>query len=122
MSNLAESIVFYEENKDSFKNRPNFSKVIAVSYSAFDKFYVPDWSEKLPYVYCWLKKRSKIEENPSTLSDPYIFWCRLQNFEKIDFMTPQDIESKFNSILDELAEDPRRLIEHKLVWCRKTRL
>lgn len=34
---------------------PLFSKVIAVSYSAFDKFVIPESSSKINYIYCGLR-------------------------------------------------------------------
>lgn len=40
-----------------FPNRPSFSKVIAVSYSAFDKFERPSKKRTFSYIYCGLKDK-----------------------------------------------------------------
>jgi predicted ATPase len=54
---LAKSIVQYEDHQDYFiTKRPKVNKVISISYSAFDDFYMPSENEEISYVYCWLRK------------------------------------------------------------------
>lgn len=45
-----------EEFKDYFAKRPIVSKVVTISYSAFDNFSIPKDNEKISYAYCWLRK------------------------------------------------------------------
>lgn len=47
---------------------PLFSKIIAVSYSAFDKFEIPDREAHFNYVYCGLRKKNE-NNNINTLSE-----------------------------------------------------
>lgn len=47
---------------------PLFSKVIAVSYSAFDKFEIPDREAHFNYVYCGLRQKNA-ENKITTLSE-----------------------------------------------------
>lgn len=46
------------ENDTFFPSRPLFSKVIAISYSAFDKFSLPKKNKNFSYKYCGLKDDS----------------------------------------------------------------
>lgn len=58
LSRLALSISGEDSLDDAFfddSKRPLFSKVIVVSYSAFDDFKIPKKGEKYSYVYCGLK-------------------------------------------------------------------
>jgi ABC-type multidrug transport system ATPase subunit len=53
-----------KNKKDKFyPNRPDFSKVIAVSYSAFDSFEIPNSNSQFNYVFCGLKGK---DGNPLT--------------------------------------------------------
>lgn len=50
-------------NKEVFSPRvPLFSKIIAVSYSIFDEFSIPESSSKINYVYCGLRQRTNGSE------------------------------------------------------------
>lgn len=53
------------KSKDGeFSIRPPFSKVIAVTYSLFDKFEIPSETKTYSYVYCGIRERSgKISED-----------------------------------------------------------
>lgn len=48
---------------------PLFSKVIAVSYSVFDDFTIPNSSSKINYLYCGLRDKKNNEEYPLTKRD-----------------------------------------------------
>lgn len=56
LAKIAKKLTLYEdeENKQYFDSRPNFSKVLTISYSVFDKFEIPDSSHH-SYQYCWLR-------------------------------------------------------------------
>lgn len=55
---------------DTFTPRiPLFSKVIAVSYSVFDDFKIPESSSKINYVYCGLRQERNDEKYTLTKSD-----------------------------------------------------
>ncbi|MDO7197057.1 AAA family ATPase [Acinetobacter pittii] len=55
---------------DTFTPRmPLFSKVIAVSYSIFDDFKIPESSSKINYVYCGLRQERNGEKYTLTKSD-----------------------------------------------------
>ncbi|CAI3144677.1 hypothetical protein MWMV18_MWMV18_01460 [Acinetobacter calcoaceticus] len=55
---------------DTFTPRmPLFSKVIAVSYSVFDDFKIPESSSKINYVYCGLRQERNGEKYTLTKSD-----------------------------------------------------
>lgn len=48
-----------ESNTNAFLPKmPMFSKVIAVSYSVFDEFEIPESSSKINYVYCGLREKN----------------------------------------------------------------
>lgn len=59
LAKIAEKLTLYEdeENNQYFDNRPNFSKVLTISYSVFDKFEIPDNSH-FSYQYCWLRTKN----------------------------------------------------------------
>lgn len=59
LAKIAEKLTLYEdeENNQYFGNRPNFSKVLTISYSVFDKFEIPDNSH-FSYQYCWLRTKN----------------------------------------------------------------
>lgn len=51
------------DNKNLFSGKvPLFSKIIAVSYSIFDKFSIPENSSKINYIYCGLRKKIKTKK------------------------------------------------------------
>ncbi|MDC5417195.1 AAA family ATPase [Acinetobacter baumannii] len=53
-----------KSNTDLFSPKiPIFSKVIAVSYSVFDKFIIPENSSKINYVYCGLRQKNNQKES-----------------------------------------------------------
>lgn len=55
---------------DTFTPRiPLFSKVIAVSYSVFDDFKIPESSSKINYVYCGLRQERNDEKYTLTKGD-----------------------------------------------------
>lgn len=55
---------------DNFTPRiPLFSKVIAVSYSVFDDFKIPESSSKINYVYCGLRQERNDEKYTLTKGD-----------------------------------------------------
>ena len=59
LAKIAEKLTLYEdeENNQYFDNRPNFSKVLTISYSVFDKFEILDNSH-FSYQYCWLRTKN----------------------------------------------------------------
>ena len=67
------------KNDDNFTPKtPLFSKVIAVSYSSFDRFEIPKKTDEFNYVYCGLK-----DENGKRLEDDELI-LRFQNsYDKI---------------------------------------
>ena len=53
LAKIADKLTSYENkgNNEYFNYRPNFSKVLTISYSVFDKFEIPDNSH-FSYQYC----------------------------------------------------------------------
>ncbi|MEO8240582.1 MAG: AAA family ATPase [Flavobacterium sp.] len=64
---------------DSFTPKtPLFSKVIAVSYSSFDKFQIPRKTAEFNYIYCGLK-----DDKGKRIEDDELFLRFQKSFEKI---------------------------------------
>lgn len=77
LTNLPESLS--KGDPDVFlKNIPNFSKVIAISYSAFDNFKPPKNTAHFNYVYCGLRNKEGRELSKSAITLAFY-----RNWEKI---------------------------------------
>ena len=59
LAKIADKLTSYENKGNNwyFNYRPNFSKVLTISYSVFDKFKIPD-SSHFSYQYCWLRTKN----------------------------------------------------------------
>lgn len=70
---------------EEFNNRlPSFSKIIAVSYSVFDNFILPQKNINLNYVYCGLKDADgDIRSNKGLTVSFHHNWKRIQDQERI---------------------------------------
>ncbi|WP_151717109.1 AAA family ATPase [Acinetobacter sp. TUM15071] len=117
---------------DNFSPKiPLFSKVIAVSYSIFDNFEIPESSSKINYLYCGLRNKKNNEEytlNKTDLKNRFFKsikrvqdnkrfdnWCEIvENFFSKhtidDWKTLDELEdqyvlniSKFNNSLDKFS-------------------
>lgn len=68
-----------------FPSIPSFSKVIAVSYSIFDRFEIPKKTSSFNYVYCGLRndKNEEISEKGLMLRFHHS-WKRIEEFERIE--------------------------------------
>lgn len=72
---------------------PLFSKVIAVSYSSFDRFEIPKKTAEFNYVYCGLK-----DENGKRLEEDELILRFKKSYEKISE------QSRINIFLDTIKE------------------
>ncbi|MEY8758959.1 AAA family ATPase [Chryseobacterium sp. MD-1] len=70
---------------EEFDNRlPSFSKVIAISYSVFDNFTLPQKNVNLNYVYCGLKDADgDIRSNKGLVVSFHHNWKRIQDQDRI---------------------------------------
>ncbi|QRY55980.1 AAA family ATPase [Sphingobacterium siyangense] len=84
---------------------PSFSKVIAISYSVFDSFSLPQKNVNLNYVYCGLKDaEGDIRSNKGLAVSFHHNWKRIQDQKRIDkwkkillnFIEKEIIESFIN--------------------------
>lgn len=68
LSNLP--IDIYQNKKENFQNGkiPSYSKIIAVSFSAFDNFEIPQKNDSFNYVYCGLRDENDSKKSKSSQS------------------------------------------------------
>lgn len=101
-----------ENNSKVFNpSTPQFSKVIAVSYSAFDNFKIPKSNANFNYVFCGLKNRDGKKLSDSGLVNRFHHswkkireYNRFQNWFKLlqNFIEEEYINQMFNDDGDEL--------------------
>lgn len=85
--------VSYKKDDNFTPKTPLFSKVIAVSYSSFDRFKIPKKTAEFNYVYCGLK-----DENGKRLKDDELILRFQKSYEKISE------QSRVQIFLDTLVE------------------
>ena len=75
-----------EKKLEQFNNKlPSFSKVIAISYSVFDNFILPQKNVNLNYVYCGLKDADgDIRSNKGLAVSFHHNWKRIQDQQRIE--------------------------------------
>ncbi|KXO84079.1 AAA family ATPase [Acinetobacter venetianus] len=117
VSNLPIDIA--KANTDLFLPKiPIFSKVIAVSYSVFDKFMIPENSSKINYVYCGL--RQKKNQTESILSESELndrFFLSIQKVQKSKrFDSWREISESFFSkdLVEKWIEWDAKVFQEKL--------
>nr|WP_199161917.1 AAA family ATPase [Elizabethkingia sp. ASV34] len=73
------------KKNEEFNNKlPSFSKVIAISYSVFDNFILPQKNVNLNYVYCGLKDaEGDIRSNKGLVVSFHHNWKRIQDQDRI---------------------------------------
>lgn len=82
------------KNDDNFTPKtPLFSKVIAISYSSFDRFEIPKKTAEFNYIYCGLK-----DENGKRLEEDELILRFKKSYEKIS------VQSRINIFLNTIEE------------------
>ena len=97
---LVTTLPIYISNKkdDVFTPKtPLFSKVIAVSYSSFDRFEIPKKTAEFNYVYCGLK-----DENGKRLEEEELILRFQKSYEKISEQSRIEI---FKKTIGEFIEE-----------------
>ncbi|EMB8480641.1 AAA family ATPase [Providencia rettgeri] len=113
-----------DESEKLFPNNiPLFSKILAVSFSVFDKFEIPNSNSKLNYVYCGLRTKDRnIEKNLSRHDLEMRFWNsldrivykkRLDSWVEInkEFFSPELVESWIIDYDNEKKVNPIKINE-----------
>lgn len=78
-------------------HRPLFSKVIAISYSAFDKFTRPQKDKSFSYKYCGLK-----DEDGKLLTGPKI----VENYKKsVELIVKQNRQNTWYKVMQTIIDD-----------------
>ena len=98
LAKIAEKLTLYEdeENNQYFDYRPNFSKVLTISYSVFDRFKIPDNSH-FSYQYCWLRTKNN---SIKTESDQ-----KTQLKKDIEAIKNKQMIEIWKSLLAEISEE-----------------
>jgi ABC-type multidrug transport system ATPase subunit len=101
-----------ENNSKVFNpSTPQFSKVIAVSYSAFDNFKIPKSNANFNYVFCGLKNRDGKKLSDSGLVNRFHHsWKKIREYNRFrswfkllqNFIEEEYINQMFNDDGDEL--------------------
>ncbi|HFK5575177.1 hypothetical protein CMT52_20715 [Elizabethkingia anophelis] len=83
LNNLPHSLSV-KKDEEFNKKIPSFSKVIAISYSVFDNFTLPQKNVNLNYVYCGLKDADgDIRSNKGLVVSFHHNWKRIQEQDRI---------------------------------------
>jgi ABC-type lipoprotein export system ATPase subunit len=92
--------------------RPNFSKVIAISYSVFDRFDRPEEGvDSFSYVYCGIRRgnRRLTDLEPGALQDID------RELESDAIYSPQEMEQKLLAALEQVETQNREIQWQKVV-------
>lgn len=76
---------FEKNNQENFLNKiPNFSKIIAVSYSVFDTFNIPKKNVTFNYVYCGLRNEDgDIRSKRALVLGFHANWKKIMQLERV---------------------------------------
>ncbi len=93
-----------KEDSKFIPRAPLFSKVIAVSYSIFDKFELPQKTSSFNYIYCGLRNETESISEKGLVLRFHASWRKIEKIERVDRW--RSILSNFinDSLLDEFLQ------------------